>query len=1484
MGWVRDFYVGKTLMITGATGFLGKALVEKVLRALPEVRRIYLLVRGKRLADGSWLSAHERMRQEFLRSAIFTALRRRHQDSFEEFIAQKVVVLEGDLSFERLGLDKMTFDAVASETDVIINSAAVVSFDERLDRALNLNTLGVRRVLELAKRGKKLREPKGKPSPIFAHISTCYVCGIRNGIIPEESPDPAGIDEEIDELLQICRDVVEEQSGDDETPPPIRERTIREAMVDEGMKRAKSRGFNDTYTYTKWLGERLLVKECDDIPTLILRPAIVESTLKEPELGWIENQRMADPLIIGFAERKLVDFPGDPDCVVDLIPCDFVVNAVLAAITMMGQGTRDKGQGINCPSSCVHRPVVIQIATSTQNLLTLRDVVRWCVEYFERNPLLDRNGRPLKVKPWTLPSLDKYRRWLEGRKRLVELQEKLAHSFSFLRAARQWQRRLGVIKAALERLEYFLSIYAPYTHFKAKFATENLRRLWESLDEDDKRDFPFDVTTIDWQHYLQEVHIPGLKRHILRMAEDDGAADSIQTLPDLLAHVAARFPQKAALQRKGPQDNRRQDNERWVRYTYGELHRLAQSNAKQLAAMGIGRGDRVILCGDNCPEWVIAYFSASCSGATVVPLDRQWRPEDIAHIAQFVEAKAALLSDNIANSIGAALKTLGLDIPIVTFSQLASGEWRTANGDHSTTSTSHPALSTPYPEDIASIIFVTGPTVEPRGAMLTHCNFLSNLRAIVKVLPPMQSDHCLNLLPLHHAFAFTSELLVTMWAGATITYPENLRSRTVLETMREVGVTVLIGVPRVFQILHESIHAEVRRRGKWAWLMFQMLKKFSLVVLKLTGRNIGRSLFASVHHQFGGKLRALISGGAALPPHIFDDFTAMGFLLCEGYGLTEASPVVTVNPMHRPKRGSVGKPLPGVEVIIADPDEHGVGEILVRGPNVFVGYFRNPEATERILKNSWLHTGDLGRFDRDGYLYITGRVKDVIVTAAGKNVYPEELERKLAGIAGVKELCVVGVWDEETMGERPHLVVVPEPQWASSPERLSKFERNLREEVQRRSQNLPSYQRIAQVHIVTDELPKTVALAPDRAAVRAMITGQGARDKGQVVQVPSPQSPIPSPPNVLSETIAAVIAHLTKQQKERISLSSRLDELGIDSLLRVELTALLETRFHISLPEAQIAGAQTVGELVELLAERLGGTVPETAPPEDGAALVITRLLSPEARKEAERWICETRFQRWARHLTCQLLKWAYRRWFDFEAHGLENLPEQGPFIIAANHSSHMDTGSIIVAFAERDEALKRARVQAKEQHPAPRTPHLAPDIRPSSLVPRPIFVLGARDYFFNTPLKGWFFHTFLRVVPFDRTTNPLEGLRIAAAILHAGYPLLIFPEGTRSVTGKLQPFKPGLGLLMVETGVPVVPTLIEGTFEALPKGRLLPKRTKVRITFGEPIKVEMLVTDRKVLAGIPPSERRELYQHFSREVQRRIERMQSHGGRREAI
>ncbi|GBC99125.1 Long-chain-fatty-acid--CoA ligase [bacterium HR17] len=1434
MGWVRAFYAGKTLLVTGATGFLGKALVEKVLRALPEVRKVYLLVRGKRLPDGSWLSAEERMKQEFYRSAIFTTLRRRYQDRFDAFLAEKVVVLEGDLAFERLGLDAATFDAVAAETDVIINSAAVVSFDERLDKALHLNALGVLRILESAKRGQALRVQQGKPAPIFAHISTCYVCGVRNGVVPETPPDPTGVDEEIAQLLQLCRNV-EEQAVDDDAPPPIRERAVRESMVEEGMQRAKARGFNDTYTYTKWLGERLLVAHCGDIPTLILRPAIIESTLREPEPGWIENQRMADPLIIGFAKRQLIDFPGNPDCVVDLIPCDFVVNAVLAAIAALGQETKDRGRETSRLVPHATRLIVIQIATSTQNPLTLREVVKWCVEYFERHPLLDRDGRPMTVKPWTLPPLDKYCRRLERQKRFVEWQERLAQTLAFLPAARQWQRRLSVLKAALERLEYFLGIYAPYTHFKARFATDTMQRLWAHMDEDDRRAFFFDVTAIDWRHYLQDVHIPGLKRHILRIAEDEGAADTIQTLPDLLAHTAARFPNKVALQRKGRKAQGAERESEWVRYTYGELHRLAQTNAARLQALGVGHTDRVVLCGDNCPEWVIAYFSASYAGATVVPLDRQWRPDDLAAIAQFVEAKAALVSDNLADTVRRALRQVGLDIPVLPFSAL------TATVDLASPSISRPALPAPRPDDIASIIFVTGPSVEPRGAMLTHRNFLSDLRAIVKVLPPMHSDHFLSLLPLHHAFAFTGELLVALWAGATITYPENLRSRTVLETMREVGATALIGVPRVFQILHDSIHAEVRRRGRWAWLTFQSLKKFSLWVRRLTGQNLGRQLFAPVHRQFGNKLRALISGGAALPPHIFDDFTAMGFLLCEGYGLTEAAPVVTVNPMYRPKRGSVGKPLPGVEVVIANPDERGVGEILVRGPNVFVGYFRNPAATERMLRDGWLHTGDLGRFDRDGYLYITGRVKDVIVTAAGKNVYPEELERHFASIAGVKEVCVVGVWDEETMGERPHLVVVPEPQWASTPERLREFEQRLRQEVQRRSQSLPSYQRIAHIHIVPDELPKTVALAPDRAAVRTMVVGQGAQDRGQFQHIAAPKPNASKSFLALVDQLVTVIAHLTKQPKERIAETARMDELGIDSLLRVELTALLEMRFRVSLPESAIAEVQTVGELAELLAERLGGWVPESVTPENGAALFVSRLLQPETRKEAERWLRATKFQVWVRRLTQTLLTRIYERWFAFEACGLENLPASGPFIIAANHASHMDTGAVIVALGERAEGL---------------------------------FVLGARDYFFNTRLKGWLFHTFLRVVPFDRTVNPLEGLRIAAAILRAGYPLLIFPEGTRSVTGKLQPFKPGLGLLAVETGVPVVPALIEGTFEALPKGRWLPRKSRIRVTFGEPIKAEMLVADRTVLAEIPPSERRELYQRLTDEVRHRLSRM----------
>ncbi|MCS7223349.1 MAG: AMP-binding protein [Armatimonadetes bacterium] len=1402
---ISEFYEGKTILVTGATGFLGKAVTEKILRSLPQVKKIILLVRGKALPNGGWLSAQERVEKEIFRSSLLTTLRRRYQDGFARLVADKVQVVEGELSHERLGLDAQSFRQLAKETDLIINSAAVVAFDERLDRALDLNVLAIRRILELARERIKGDYTLDVAPPLLVHISTCYVCGIRSGIIKEELPDPSGVGDQIDQILQMCRDI-EASTADDETPPVIRETAFKERAVEEGMRLSRSFGFNDTYTFTKWLGERLLIAERGQVPALILRPSIIESTLKEPEGGWIESQRMADPLIIGFAKGLLKDFPGDPDSVVDIIPCDLVVNAVLTLTAHFGN--RVLSGALPASSACE----VYQIATSTVNLLTLRDMVRFCSQYFMEKPLIDRDGRPIRVRPWTLPSRDQYRQQLEKSRRNLQRLEKALKLVSFFPPARRALQKLSTKRAGLNRLEHYVNIYAPYTHFYAKFSVEKTLSVWSQMDKKEREQFPFDPESIDWQTYLQKVHVPGLQRHILGIAAVGGDEGAIEILPDLLSRAAARFPDKIALQT-------RRDG-KWIRWTYGQWHRKAQSIGHRLRLLGVEPRDRVLLWAPNGPEWGIGYFGASFAGATVVPVDWQWSEQEVAEIAAITKAKKALCDESRWRQLRIAVERTSADTQVLSLQSLLLDEKEPPRKGRIL----EPGTTG---DDVASIIFVTGPTVEAKGACLTHSNFLSNLRAIVSVLPPMQNDQFLSLLPLHHALEFTGGLLVPMWAGAAVTYPETLRSRAVQELMREVGTTVVIGVPRIFQIFHEAIHNEVKKRGWLAVKAVGVLKGISKLVLRLTGRNVGRTLFRSVHQRFGGRIRAFISGGAALPGAIFDDFQAMGFLICEGYGLTETSPVVTVNPMEAPKRGSVGKPLPGVDVVINNATDDGVGEILVRGPNVFLGYYANPEATDRVLRDGWLYTGDLGKMDRDGYLYITGRIKDVIITGAGKNVYPDEVEARLAGLPGVAEWCVVGLWDEETMGERVHLVVRPDREVVALPD--DEWESRLRQEVRRRSAHWPSYQRIAQIHIWEEELPKGIALAPDRAQIKGKLLAKLKRAVGRETALAEGGISSPFPPDLMKQ-MSALIARITGKPERPLSPGTVLEELGLDSLLRLELLIGLESQFNVSLPESSVVQARTVGDIAEVLLERLGAPR-QPVVSYDGASRpdIRSRLQSLDPH-ELNPWLHQGFLQRLLRWGARKFLSSLYQRFFQLEVKGLDNVPDQGAFIIAANHSSHLDTGAILVALEQRAPSL---------------------------------FVLGAEDYFFNNRLKGWFFTTFLRVVPFSRYASPLESLRLATGILRAGYPVLIYPEGTRSVTGKLQPFKPGLALLAVETGVPIVPARIEGTFEALPKGRWLPKRAQVTVTFAQPVPPLTPQTD---------EDRQRLYKMLTETVRQRID------------
>jgi long-chain acyl-CoA synthetase len=1343
MSKIQEYFAGKTVLVTGATGFLGKALVEKMLRSLPDLRRLYLLIRPKERGSRA-VAAEQRFRDELLKSNIFDRLRRELGDRFDEHVESRVALIAGDLTDERFGASDEDYRRLTEEVQVILNSAAVVVFDERLDMSLNLNTLGARRMMDYAKTCQRLEA--------VIHISTCYVSGMASGRITETVPTlPFDVDAEIDDLSRACDALKQRHAGQPEV--------LKTKLVALGLERARARGWHDTYTFTKALGEQLAVRHRGDVPTVILRPSIIESTFAEPEPGWIDGFRMGDPIFVGYGKGYLKDFPGDPNGISDLIPCDHVVHAILAAVP-------------RCASE--GGLTVYQVASGEQNPVQLGTIYRASKDYFAKNPMRERDGTPIRPGEWTWPEVGAYRRKLVWRYRApLVAAHALLRPLSFVRPLDKLRRKLALRRAALDLLLYYVDIYGPYSMIGSRYATGNTAGLWASLSPEDQDRFHFDVAGIDWYDYIANIHIPGLKRHVLNLSVEgleEGQGVTVRTIPDLLTRSADRCPEAIALQARR--------NGSWVRFTYEELERQVQATSLALARAYIGKGDTVLLYAENLPEWGIAYLAAVSLGAIVVPTDQQLGEADVLATAEFVEAKAILVSERSHRAFSEETRRdedapLFLNIeascqPFPESRTAALTDWAPAR-----------LPSTPIsPDDVASIIFTTGANGnDPRAVMLTHRNFLSNVMGVVQFLPPRPTDNFLSLLPLHHALEFTGGLLVPLYVGAKVTYCDTLRSRTIIETMRATQVTCLIGVPRVFQVLHEAIRQQVGQRGSRARLRFDLMKTVSKLIYTLTGRNPGRRLFARVHEQLGGQLRAFISGGAALSPQIHEEFTAMGFELCEGYGLTETAPIATANPLRAAKPGSVGRPLPGVEVRILNPDDGGVGEIAVRGPNLTVGYFRNQMATERVICNGWLHTGDVGYLDRDGYLHLTGRIKDIIVTAAGKNVYPEEVEQRYAGLLGVRELCVVGIWDDQVLGESVHAVVVPDRADAA-------YAEVLRQAVQARARAVPSYQRIQRIHLAADELPRTLAGSIDRHRVKEELAArlQGARSNGLTLPLDWDGE------------------HPT-------------DWSGVSGPLSV-------------VPGATDKGPRTTDD-----GQRGGVAVAE---PVAEPVPVWGKVLAPKARVDDSPWLYAGSGKRLLRNVTRRLMRLYAWTWFGFEVRGREHLPS-GAFIVAANHCSHLDTGAVVTAFGPRGGEL---------------------------------FVMGARDYFFDRRAKGWFFHTFLNVVPFERTENMIKGLRLAQSVLRAGRPVLIFPEGTRSLDGTLHSFKPGIGLLGVELGVPIVPCFIEGTHAALPKGRRFPRSSKIRVTFGKPVTMDAYRAEHARY------ERRELYRRAAEDVRSAVEQL----------
>ena len=1058
------------------------------------------------------------------------------------------------------------------------------------------------------------------------------------------------------------------------------------------------------------MGEQLLMLHRGDVPLVVVRPSIIESSLADPEPGWITGLKVMDPLVAAYGRGLMPDFPARPEIVIDLIPVDIVVNATIAA------ATQARTEAVE----------VFHVATGSDNPVRLGELFDSVRDHYRRQPMLDRDGAVPKLHEWKYPSLRTFR-WIFHLKYLypIRLRERLLALPGRAKSPRT-RRLLSTAKIRLQRVLYYVSIYHPYTHLDCRFETGRTRALYEALPAAERLTFDMDVTRIDWPRYVADIHLPGLRRHVLRdatapeavlpeapeepTAEEERlrAEGEIPTLPDLVRWACARRDEAVAFEIRREND--------WQQITYAQFLAGVEARAAHWQGLGLGPGQRLILAGANGPEWVLSYMAASFLGLAVVPVDPETPATELARLAELVDAQALVAGTALLERIAEAVVVCRID--------LATGAEAGGPPPAAGVSFEGPEIT---PEMEASIIFTSGTRVEPRGVVLSHANFIADLLALAEVQRVCESDRILSLLPLHHGLEFTGALLTSLWGGASLTYVEGpINSRRLLETIRERGITAICAVPRILKILVDRVQ---RLDGQSA---------------SDPGPN------TAVLRQ----LRLIVSGGAPLDVSLFDAYRKLGLTVYEGYGLTETAPIVTVNPPNGARRGSVGVPLPGVEVRIETDEARepgAAGEILVRGPMVTSGYLGRPDLTAQILRDGWLHTGDVGHLDADGYLYITGRRRDLIVTGGGKNVYPDEVEDIYAELPHTAELAVLGLRSARTLGEEVHgVAVLDHDARAGDPEAAAE---EIRKCVWALSRDLPTYQRIARLHVRRRPLPRLDDGRIDREALGVDIVGSG-QDRAEVDAAdslaPWERQVYERVSELSGLALSEIVAHA----------DAPLDTL-IDSLMVAELAAFLD---DAGATRAPIDRRRTT---LRQLLDDAGAALRPTATPGPGYWQTV---LAP-ARTAAVT----------SRSLLGAVAGRSLRGLMGVHVAGVEHLPD-GSFLLAANQpeaASAPSARAAAVAFAA-----------------------LRPVLDGLCLVAERDEVLG----------DGWgsrLYRQCADVVILSRYPRLEDGLRAAVECIGPRRPLLLFPVGA-SRSSAPGTYRPGIGLLAMELDLPVIPVRLD--------------------------------------------------------------------------
>lgn len=562
------------------------------------------------------------------------------------------------------------------------------------------------------------------------------------------------------------------------------------------------------------------------------------------------------------------------------------------------------------------------------------------------------------------------------------------------------------------------------------------------------------------------------------------------TIIELLVAINRRYSNLSALQIK--------EGDKFRVVSYIGLGKRTSDIAYNLKKLGVEKGDRVAILSESRPEWAIAFFGiVSCAGITV-PMDIKLSDTEIEFILNDSGTKCVFVSKKLLPTILRVKPRPQFLENVVSFDET------TEEKIHLLKDFKVPEDEIAHrdiqPDDTALIVYTSGTTGVAKGVEITYKNLLFEVMALNKYIQFSSQDNFLSILPLNHMLELTGGLIAPLYAGACVTYCDSLKPPVLIKLMQETKTTTMLCVPLVLKMFHNGIFKKVDGMKPFKKKLFYWMFSFSKFLLNFNIR-IGRAFFSELHRQFGGKLKCFVSGGAPLDPHVEEDFHALGFNILQGYGLTETSPVVTVNTFSERKYTSVGIPLKGVEIkIVKSKDSDTEGEIIIRGPNVMRGYYKKPDKTDEVLKDGWFYTGDIGHIDDDGFLYITGRVKNMIVLGGGKKVHPEEIEEVMSKSALIKEMCVIG--RKATSGlkagtEEVFAVIVPNEDAFREQERQNKefIKSKISAEISKLSEHLADYKRISDFMLYFDELPKTSTRKVKRKEVMEKIVSTLSGDE-----------------------------------------------------------------------------------------------------------------------------------------------------------------------------------------------------------------------------------------------------------------------------------------------------------------------------------------------------------------------------------------------------